>query len=75
MPKKKGHHVGMLKPHPASYCPRDCKYLAKQSVASECSCDYILIENEPRGCKPGNGCTKYVKGKHPKPNNGIYEFY
>ena len=29
------------------------------------SCDYLIIEGEPRGC-PIEGCTKYKKGKAQK---------
>lgn len=27
------------------------------------SCDYITLTGHKRGCKPGRGCKKYVKGE------------
>ena len=45
-----------------AYCPNDCMYRSDRGTPS---CDYLIIEGEPRGC-PVEGCTKYKKGKAQK---------
>lgn len=51
-------------------CKSGCKYIS--SVRGTKTCNYILIENEPRGCDPGANCTKYTKGKRIRLNDGMF---
>lgn len=44
-----------------SFC-RTCIYRSRMHN----SCDYILIEGHPRGCPPGEGCTRRETGKRKK---------
>lgn len=30
------------------------------------TCDYIIVENEKRGCPVGNDCVRYKRGDRPK---------
>lgn len=43
-------------------CSKDCKYLSRVRSGT-LTCNYILVNYEPRGCEAGKNCTKYEKGK------------
>ena len=53
---------GKVETYVKLYCPEDCMYRNDRGMPS---CDYLIIEGEPRGC-PVEGCTKYKKGKAQK---------
>ena len=40
----------------------DCKYRSTNN-GQFTSCDYILFEGKPRGCKVGDDCDKYCPGE------------
>lgn len=44
---------------PIKKCPKDCRYRANAGGME--SCDYILVNYEPRGCEGGKHCKRYKK--------------
>ena len=70
--KKPGYNRGdRIESYVKKYCPGDCVYRNDNGIPS---CDYAVIEKEPRGCDV-KGCTKYSKYGSRRRWNGECDYW